>query len=99
MIAVVLHEPQDLVNIAHVVRALKNFGSGVHILDGTVLIGQISYGNLISGNGQYGVQLDAPAIVQANLIGVDASGANALPTTNLPQSRPLSFLTLCLAVT
>ena len=25
MIAVVLHEPQDLVNIAHVVRALKNF--------------------------------------------------------------------------
>ena len=25
-IAVVLHEPQDLVNIAHVVRALKNFG-------------------------------------------------------------------------
>src|SRR5690349_18958455 len=26
MIAVVLHEPQDLVNIAHVVRALKNFG-------------------------------------------------------------------------
>lgn len=26
MIAVVLHEPQDLVNIAHVVRAMKNFG-------------------------------------------------------------------------
>ena len=26
MIAVVLHESQDLVNIAHVVRALKNFG-------------------------------------------------------------------------
>ncbi len=26
MIAVVLHEPQDLVNIAQVVRALKNFG-------------------------------------------------------------------------
>jgi len=26
MITVVLHEPQDLVNIAHVVRALKNFG-------------------------------------------------------------------------
>ena len=26
MIVVVLHEPQDLVNIAHVVRALKNFG-------------------------------------------------------------------------
>ncbi len=26
MICVVLHEPQDLVNIAHVVRALKNFG-------------------------------------------------------------------------
>ncbi len=26
MIAVVLHQPQDLVNIAHVVRALKNFG-------------------------------------------------------------------------
>src|SRR5438874_1192952 len=25
-VAVVLHEPQDLVNIAHVVRALKNFG-------------------------------------------------------------------------
>jgi len=25
-IAVVLHEPQDLVNIAHVVRAMKNFG-------------------------------------------------------------------------
>src|SRR2546423_13531284 len=25
-ILVVLHEPQDLVNIAHVVRALKNFG-------------------------------------------------------------------------
>src|SRR5438552_18746564 len=25
-ITVVLHEPQDLVNIAHVVRALKNFG-------------------------------------------------------------------------
>jgi len=25
MIVVVLHEPQDLVNIAHVVRALKNF--------------------------------------------------------------------------
>ena len=25
-IVVVLHEPQDLVNIAHVVRALKNFG-------------------------------------------------------------------------
>jgi len=24
-ITVVLHEPQDLVNIAHVVRALKNF--------------------------------------------------------------------------
>src|SRR2546428_8609140 len=26
MIIVVLHEPQDLVNIAHVVRAMKNFG-------------------------------------------------------------------------
>src|SRR5919106_6228536 len=26
MINVVLHEPQDLVNIAHVVRAMKNFG-------------------------------------------------------------------------
>ena len=26
MITVVLHEPQDLVNIAHVVRAMKNFG-------------------------------------------------------------------------
>jgi tRNA/rRNA methyltransferase/tRNA (cytidine32/uridine32-2'-O)-methyltransferase len=26
MIAVVLHEPQDLVNIAHVVRGMKNFG-------------------------------------------------------------------------
>jgi TrmH family RNA methyltransferase len=26
MIVVVLHEPQELVNIAHVVRALKNFG-------------------------------------------------------------------------
>jgi len=26
MIAVVLHEPQELVNIAHVVRAMKNFG-------------------------------------------------------------------------
>ena len=26
MIAVTLHEPQDLVNIAHVVRAMKNFG-------------------------------------------------------------------------
>lgn len=26
MIAVILHEPQDLVNIAHVVRAMKNFG-------------------------------------------------------------------------
>jgi tRNA/rRNA methyltransferase/tRNA (cytidine32/uridine32-2'-O)-methyltransferase len=26
MIVVVLHEPQDLVNIAHVVRGLKNFG-------------------------------------------------------------------------
>jgi TrmH family RNA methyltransferase len=25
-VAVVLHEPQDLVNIAHVVRAMKNFG-------------------------------------------------------------------------
>src|SRR5438094_5696564 len=25
-ITVVLHEPQDLVNIAHVVRAMKNFG-------------------------------------------------------------------------
>ena len=25
-ICVVLHEPQDLVNIAHVVRAMKNFG-------------------------------------------------------------------------
>src|ERR1043166_6797908 len=26
MIVVVLHEPQELVNIAHVVRAVKNFG-------------------------------------------------------------------------
>ena len=26
MVAVVLHQPQDLVNIAHVVRAMKNFG-------------------------------------------------------------------------
>lgn len=26
MIVIVLHEPQDLVNIAHVVRAMKNFG-------------------------------------------------------------------------
>src|SRR2546428_550908 len=26
MIIVVLHEPQDLVNIAHVVRGMKNFG-------------------------------------------------------------------------
>ena len=26
MIVVVLHEPQELVNIAHVVRAMKNFG-------------------------------------------------------------------------
>ncbi|HXF96022.1 MAG TPA: TrmJ/YjtD family RNA methyltransferase [Gemmatimonadales bacterium] len=26
MITVVLHEPQDLVNVAHVVRAMKNFG-------------------------------------------------------------------------
>jgi tRNA/rRNA methyltransferase len=26
MIVVVLHEPQDLVNVAHVVRAVKNFG-------------------------------------------------------------------------
>ena len=26
MIAVTLHEPQDLVNVAHVVRAMKNFG-------------------------------------------------------------------------
>ncbi len=26
MILVVLHEPQDLVNIAHVIRAMKNFG-------------------------------------------------------------------------
>src|SRR5882672_12561434 len=26
MITVVLHEPQDLVNIAHVVRGMKNFG-------------------------------------------------------------------------
>ncbi len=26
MIAVVLHEPQELVNVAHVVRAMKNFG-------------------------------------------------------------------------
>ena len=26
MIVVVLHQPQDLVNIAHVVRAMKNFG-------------------------------------------------------------------------
>src|SRR5881397_1786034 len=26
MIVVILHEPQDLVNIAHVVRAMKNFG-------------------------------------------------------------------------
>ena len=26
MIVVVLHEPQDLVNVAHVVRAMKNFG-------------------------------------------------------------------------
>src|SRR4029077_3540049 len=26
MIAVLLHEPQDLVNIAHVVRAMKTFG-------------------------------------------------------------------------
>jgi len=25
-VVIVLHEPQDLVNIAHVVRALKNFG-------------------------------------------------------------------------
>src|SRR6266478_5560676 len=28
MIVVVLHEPQDLVNIAHVVRGMKNFGLG-----------------------------------------------------------------------
>src|SRR6266699_6172656 len=26
MITIVLHEPQDLVNIAHVVRGMKNFG-------------------------------------------------------------------------
>ncbi len=29
MITIVLHEPQDLVNIAHVVRGMKNFACAI----------------------------------------------------------------------
>lgn len=64
-------------------RSLGNSEHGIYAFaqSGLNIGGEIaSAGNVISGNGKYGIELElAEAIIQNNLIGVDASGTRALP--------------------
>jgi uncharacterized repeat protein (TIGR01451 family) len=52
--------------------------SGGHTVGGTAA----GAGNVISGNGQWGIRIDAPGpgiVIQGNLIGTNAAGAAAIP--------------------
>lgn len=69
-------------------RAVPNRGSGVKLYESyaaTIGGNAPGTGNLISGNGRYGVEIggvgSADAIIVGNLIGTDATGTSALPNT------------------
>lgn len=60
--------------------AIPNSGGGVGLASPNNICGMIGAGNLISGNGAFGLRIpdDNPNTVQANLIGTDVTGTAAL---------------------
>ncbi|MCK5713109.1 MAG: hypothetical protein KAI25_10350, partial [Hyphomicrobiaceae bacterium] len=63
----------------------ENTGEGINILGDNTTIGGtgVSDRNVISGNGQDGILVDASDVtIQGNFIGLDASGDNALANTD-----------------
>ncbi|WP_183098166.1 right-handed parallel beta-helix repeat-containing protein [Nocardioides pelophilus] len=66
--------------------AVPNRGSGIKLYEsGAATIGgaQPGAGNIVSGNGRYGIEIggvgSAGAVVVGNLVGTDATGSRALP--------------------
>lgn len=55
-------------------------GGGGHLIGGT----EEGAGNVISGNGQWGIRIDAPGpgiVIQGNLVGTNAAGDAAIPNS------------------
>ncbi len=67
------------VSLSNVLSGVALFGGAQNIIGGTVA----GVGNVISGNGNYGVDIRNPVatgnFVQGNLIGLGANGTNAIP--------------------
>jgi hypothetical protein len=63
--------------------AVPNAVYGIDVLESGATIGgtTASASNVLSGNGRYGVFLDAPSLVEGNEIGTDAAGLAAVPNT------------------
>ncbi len=63
--------------------AVPNSGDGIHVENSGATIGGASAGstNVISGNGADGIYLDAPCLVEGNLIGTNKAGTNAVPNS------------------
>jgi CSLREA domain-containing protein len=59
--------------------AVPNGQSGVVVVQGSgTVIGTPAYGNVISGNGEYGIENRGPSIIQNNIVGLDRTGQHAI---------------------
>jgi CSLREA domain-containing protein len=58
--------------------AVPNGQSGVFVQGSGTVIGTPASGNVISGNGEYGIENRGPSIIQNNIVGLDRNGQNAI---------------------
>jgi CSLREA domain-containing protein len=58
--------------------AVPNGQSGVFVQGSGTVIGTPASGNVISGNGEYGIENREPSIIQNNIVGLDRTGQNAI---------------------
>ncbi len=60
--------------------ALANAGTGIYVGNQGATIGgtSTSTANIISGNGYFGIEVEASCVVEGNLIGINESGTAAV---------------------
>ena len=66
--------------------ALTNSGTGINITRSQGVRIGVGCGNVVGGNGAYGIYLgdgSHNAVIQGNIVGLTASGSNALPNANI----------------